>query len=180
MLKLFLKCANGGLQKSSIDWRLLWRHGHWSWIWNEGSGWGDSRLELLLGRRGAFSLGAQQNEKSEGGKGGVREQNEIWKRICQLASPSARLYRTDSFSLSLVLSVFPFLSLSFCLLSSLPPKRCRLVVSLPFSLLLARSLLTSPHTQYFARCCWLGLLFCALIGQLDVLEPALIICLWES
>lgn len=117
-------------------------------------------------------------------KWGGWKQNGIWKRICQLASLSARLNRTDSFSLSLTRSVcfsFPLsLSLSFCLLPSLPPKRCRLVVSLPFSLLLARSLLTSPHTQYFARCCWLGLLFCALIGQLDGLEPALIICLWES
>lgn len=137
----------------------------WSCCWA-----GEARSALVHNR----------TRKVRGEKGGVREQNEIWKRICQLASPSARLYRTDSFSLSLVLSVFPFLSLSFCLLSSLPPKRCRLVVSLPFSLLLARSLLTSPHTQYFARCCWLGLLFCALIGQLDVLEPALIICLWES
>lgn len=138
---------------------------NWSCCWA-----GEARSALVHNRTRKVRGG-----KGEGSKTGYEKGFANW-------HPSAQDSIGLTHSLSLTRSVcfsFP-LSLSFCLLPSLPPKRCRLVVSLPFSLLLARSLLTSPHTQYFAHCCWLGLLFCALIGQLDGLEPALIICLWES
>lgn len=74
---------------------------------------------------------------------------------------------THSISLTQSVHISLPLSLSFCF-SLLPsPETVQGSGFSPFlALAHSLSLLTSPHSQSFACCCWLSLLFCALIGQL--------------
>lgn len=88
-----------------------------------------------------------RTRKVRGRKGG-KKQNGTWKRICQLASLSARLDRTDSFFLSYSFCLFFLSSLSLFLSSPLPSPKT--VQASDFSLLLARSLSAylSTHTIF--------------------------------